>query len=756
MKKLRKYYLNYLKIIFSIFITIIISNKSFSKDIEIEIEGNIFTDNNVILSLIKDKPVSISEEYSNYLIKTLNNSELFEDVSVTVTKEKYIILITEFANISNVYFKNNERLKDEELESIVNEMNINNLNPTKINNFIFELNKLYESFGYNNSKINYSTNLNQNTNTADIYFEIEEGEITKVNKIYFDGNENIENQILRSIIKTRTKTLRNIFANNNYKKFITENDLRLISNYYKNRGYVDVEVNYKIEFLKSNKVNIYFYINEGVKYNFSKIEYRVKDTVLNSDLENQIQNLIDKFIKENTNYSSNEIQNLKNDVSELIINKGQEFFEVALYEKKEQTTIDILIEILPIKPKYVKQINIYGNSRTYDNVIRRELQLIEGDALHKSQIENIRRKLISLNLFKSVEISERNIDNNLVDLDINIEEKQTGTVNAGLSIGTLDGFAVVAGLSERNFYGTGRSLNALINTSEDKTEFTFETTDRLLYENDVDISYKVNFKEEDFSKTSSYNLDTLTTGVGIGYKINKKLKHNVNIDYVIKDYTVTDASTVSDAIGDSSGENVSFLLRNNIFYSTLNPGFIPKNGQQLSFTNFIETPTSSSNGYIKNIITLKNFKKLSKNIVSVQARAGNIISLSNNDILTDDKFSLGGRWLRGFDAFGAGPRNSRTSYVGGNNIIVTKLDFSRELSDNSDFPIYFNVFNDYGVLWDNKTKPTNSDNSIRSSVGFGIKYYSPIGPIGFTWGFPVMDEDYDIKRMFLFSVGNID
>ena len=129
--------------------------------------------------------------------------------------------------------------------------------------------------------------------------------------------------------------------------------------------------------------------------------------------------------------------------------------------------------------------------------------------------------------------------------------------------------------------------------------------------------------------------------------------------------------------------------------------------------------------------------------------------MSNNDILTDDKFSLGGRWLRGFDVYGAGPRNSQSSYVGGNNLIVTKFDYQRELFDNSDFPVYLNLFNDYGIVWDNKTTPTNSDSDLRSSYGFGIKYYSPIGPIGFTWGFPLMDKSYDIKRMFLFSVGNL-
>ena len=117
---------------------------------------------------------------------------------------------------------------------------------------------------------------------------------------------------------------------------------------------------------------------------------------------------------------------------------------------------------------------------------------------------------------------------------------------------------------------------------------------------------------------------------------------------------------------------------------------------------------------------------------------------------------MGGRWLRGFDLYGAGPRKSRTSYIGGKNIFALKLDYSRPLTSSSDSPIYFNVFNDYGAVWDNKTKPTYNDNDLRSSYGFGIKYYSPIGPIGFSWGFPILDKEYDIKRMFLFSIGNID
>ena len=94
--------------------------------------------------------------------------------------------------------------------------------------------------------------------------------------------------------------------------------------------------------------------------------------------------------------------------------------------------------------------------------------------------------------------------------------------------------------------------------------------------------------------------------------------------------------------------------------------------------------------------------------------------------------------------------------IASHNLFVSKLDYSRELLNNSDFPIFLNIFNDYGIVWENKTKPTNNDNKLRSSAGFGLKYYSPIGPISFSWGFPIIDEPYDIKRMFLFSIGNID
>ena len=746
--------LNY-KILIFLFI-LFVSKFIHSNEIQYEIQGNDYTDPSVILSLLNDIPKTADKDNSNEILKALNESKLFSDVRINFINNNYIITITEYPNINKLFFKNNDRLKDEELELIASEINFTNYNTQSLNIFLNEIKKVYSTFGYNNINIEYSKEIDEETNTIDLTFDISEGKITKINSIIIQGNNSILAEEIKEIILTKTKSIRNIFANNNYKPAVVNRDKYTIINFYKNNGFIDAKVETTIEYIKSNRVNIYFNIKEGKIYNLSSIKFFDESKILKSETVDLINIKIQNFLINQEIFSLSKISDLKNEISSIIIDSGNDFFEIQSFDKRTENNIDILYKIFPILPEYTNQINIIGNYRTFDYVIRREIDIIEGDAIHKTQIQSIRNKLISLDLFESVELKKEEVGENLVNLIIDVEEKQTGTFNAGVSIGSLDGFAIVTGLRERNFYGTGRSLDFLVNTSKDKNQFKLVTRDRLSYANDADISFSVNYKQEDFSKASSYKLDTLSSGVGLGYKVNKNIYHKIDLEYVLKDYKVTNTSTASSSILSSSGSNMSYLITNNLGYSTLNPGFISKRGNYINFNNTIETPTSSSNGFVRNILTLKKFYSYDDNILSLQSRLGNIFSLNNNDILTDDKFALGGKWLRGFDNYGAGSRNSRTSYVGGNNLAVVKLDYSYAITKQSNFPLYVNVFNDYGLIWENKTKPTQSDNNIRSSAGLGIKYYSPIGPIGFTWGFPLIDEEYDIKRMFLFSIGNID
>ena len=225
--------------------------------------------------------------------------------------------------------------------------------------------------------------------------------------------------------------------------------------------------------------------------------------------------------------------------------------------------------------------------------------------------------------------------------------------------------------------------------------------------------------------------------------------------YNYKDYQITDKSTVANSILKSEGGNTEFLIDNSVIYNKLDSFLRPTKGEYVSFISSISPSSTSDNGFLKNMLKIRKYNEIKNNILSAQFQIGNVTSFENNEILTDNKFSLGGRWLRGFDSYGAGPRNSAASYVGGNNIIVSKFDISRPLNKNSDNPIDLNLFSDIGKIWDNKNDPTNSKESIRSSYGYGIKFYTPIGPVGFSWAYPIASESYDNKRMFLFSIGDL-
>ncbi len=744
------------KLIVSLIILISISsiNSLSAATRNLIIKGNDYSDDAVIISLIDKIPEVDDKSKSNYILKKLNNSGLFKNVEVSFDSDNFYITLVEYPSINKIYYSNNKRIKDDEINNIIEQLEINTLSKKNINILIEELTNIYKYFGYNNIEIITEIN-NINNNSGDLYIGFIEGEITKIKKINLFGNNSFDKNTVLSKIKSKTKNITNIFANNNFKLYQIENDVIKINNFYKSEGFRDIVTEYNVEYFSNNKVVVNFNLNEGEKYFFShpKLVYNLKNDSLHKELELYFKNNINL---NNKNYNKNNLTNIEFKISEIIEKFGEQFFQINTYEKITDNKVDILFEINEIKEKYISQINISGNTRTYDYVIRREIDLAEGDPINNTKIKQIQKQLNQLTIFEDVNVNNIPLDDEYENLEIEVSEKQTGSFNVGLSVGTLDGASFLSGLKERNINGTGRSLEFLINTSEDNRAFTLSTADKFLFNPNVNHQYSTKYKENDFTKSKSYKLNTFNLDTTFKYLFSSNLYHTFGFGYSLKDYIITNSSTVSSEIEKSAGENISFLLSNEITYNTLNSYIKPTNGNYFSFQNFLESPSSSNNGSVKNIFTGKRYFEFNNNnILSAQFRAGNIISLSNNEILSDDKFSLGGRWLRGFDNFGAGPRNSRTSYIGGNNLVVTKFDFSKPLTLNDQNPIYLNIFNDYGYVWQNKNTVTFNDNLIRASYGFGLNYYSPIGPIGFSWGFPLSDKDYDIKRMFLFTIGNL-
>jgi outer membrane protein insertion porin family len=549
------------------------------------------------------------------------------------------------------------------------------------------------------------------------------------------------------------------FLRKNYKEFQADNDILRIKTLYLNNGFRNINVNIKKEYIsKKNRFNLYFYIEEGIKYEFNNIDLSNNLLNISDDQKEYIKFILKDYrnsqIKNNI-YNESHILNIKSQISDYLFNQGSKFFKISILEQINDDKVDIRYDINPIEPKYVNIINIFGNTRTLDKVVRRELRFAEGDPLNPELITSATKDLQRLNIFKNIEIKENFFNDEKSNIDIHLEEKPTGDFSVGASFASIEGAVFVASLKENNIGGTGRSVSFNINTSDLNTLYSFDVKEPYFDNKNMHLIYGLKYINNDYSQTSSYNLNSINSNIGVQYEFIDNLLHNISLAYELDNYEITDSSAVSSSILSSEGTNSVIKISNLLQYNKLNSFLRPTDGYLIRLNSILSPITNLSDGYIKNVITGKKFIKLNKNIVSIQSKLGNITSLQNDTVVENNKFSLGGRWLRGFDNYGAGPRNSRTSYVGGNNLFVSKIDISRPLYSNTDNPIDVYFFTDFGTVYGNKNKPTFSDSAVRSSYGYGIKFYTPIGPIGFSWAFPISDETYDIKRMFLFSVGNL-
>ncbi len=729
----------------------------FANERDIEIYGNENVDSDVILSILDPLPKIVNDSYINDQIKKLFDTGYFENVEITFDESKINIILNERKIIQNVEFVGNKRFKSDELDEILNIKDTlvfyNEKEISLLKNKILEL---YRSFGYNSLDLQSSITEYDNANYVDVIFNLKENKISKISKIYFVGNEYYDRGTLIDVIKSKPFNFFKFYNNSNYKEFQFQNDVIRLKNFYLDNGYRDIKIDTESEFVKKkNKFNLYFYINEGSKYNIGLLDYEIKIDDLNSDQTEDF----DKFFNDNRKkiykknfYNQSKILIIKEKISEFLDNLGIKFFQIKTLENFEGDVVNVRFQISSIDPVYVNQINIYGNTRTKDRVIRREITFAEGDAINDQLISNSQRNLQKLGFFKKIEINKKSNTENKTDVVVDIEENKTGSFQFGISFGTLNGTSFTTGFRENNIGGTGRTLNMNINTSEKNTNYAIDVIEPYIFNSNMNFIYGVDYKNKDLSSSSYYKLDSLNFKSGVKYELAYNINHTALLEYDIQDYYITDNSLVASSISKYSGANAEIVLKNIISKNTLNSYIHPTDGRLLYYENLLSPVTNSDNGYMKNFISFKQVDQFNKNILTSKFSIGNIVSLQNSTIKNNSKFSLGGYKLRGFDSYGAGPRDS-DSYIGGNNIVSASIEAIRPLNKFSDNPIYFTLFSDAGKVWGNKDSPSNNEQSIRASYGTGLKFLSPVGPISLTWAFPLSEEKYDKKRMFLFSIG---
>ncbi len=745
------------------FIIIILSlflytNILYSSEREIYILGNENVDSDIVLSILDPLPDVVNDTYINAQIKKLIETGYFKNVEITFDESKINILLDERKIIQNIEFVGNKRFKSEELDDILEiKDTLLFYNEKEIALLENKISELYKSFGYNSLDLQFSIKEYEDENFVDIIFEITENKISKISRIYFVGNKNYDRAILLDTIKSKPFNLLKFYNNSNYKEFQFKNDVIRLKNFYLDSGYKDIKINTESEFIKEkNKFNLYFYIEEGKKYKIGLLDYDIQIKDLDSEQIDDFDknfNKIKKKIYKKDFYNQSKIINLKSEISSFLNNLGIKFYEIKTLENFEEEIVNIRFRISPIDPIYVNQINIFGNTRTKDKVIRREVTFAEGDAINDELIASTERKIQKLGFFKGVKVDKVTNEESKTDVVVDVEENQTGSFQFGVSFGTLNGTSFTTGLKEKNIGGTGRTFNLNLNTSEKNTTYALDVLEPYIFNSNINLIYGFDYRNKDLSSSSYYKINSLNFKSGVKYELAYDVNHTALIEYDIQDYNITNDSLVASSISKYSGSNAEVVLKNILSKNTMNSFINPTDGRSIYYENLVSPITNSNNGYMKNYISFQQVDQFDKNILKSKFSIGNIMSLQSDTIKNNSKFSLGGYTLRGFDSFGVGPRDASNGYIGGNNIVSSSLEFLRPLNKLSDNPIYYSLFSDAGTVWGNKEAPSNNDKTIRVSYGLGLKFLTPVGPLSLTWAFPLTDESYDKKRMFLFSIG---
>ena len=720
-------------------------------EFEFKIIGNENLDKEFIESIviIDNSKYSNNDELINYVIKELFSTGYFESVTADINDGIITINLIENPVINEINFINNDRFDDDVLENVIKEkfIDIDVYNKSSADEIKNSLIQYYKSYGYNLIKISYSIN-NLDSGQINLNYNITEGEITKISKINIIGNESFSKRKIKSIIRSsESKFFKLISGTSKYNENLIYLDEKNLEEYYLNQGFKNIKITSSIsEFVEdTNKVVLNYFINEGNRFTISGIDIKFDNNISNVDMNiDEIINDLD--IKNNKVYNKYKIDKSSEKIYNYLQKKGLIFIDVKTIEEEIDNNVNLVFLISKIKEEYVSEINIFGNYRTKDKVIRRELELSEGDPFIPSKVRKSRSNISNLNFFSKIGIKSYSTDQK-VKLDIEVEDKPTGEFNLGAVFDSYDGVAVVSGIKENNIFGDGRYLALNLNTSQDFAGINFEVVEPYIGNKRFNLIYNIDVSSVDATSSSGYQKDTQTVGIGARYQLTDTTSHYIKFDYAIEDYhSIT--SSASDSIANKGGQNIEFYLSNRFNISTLDTRFRPNEGSLISFYNRL-----SVDNFMLNKLSYDKYFNINKRILSFRTEVGKVLSLSSSDVPDGNKFSIGGRSLRGFDVKGVGPRNSSSGYIGGNNLISAQIDYLIPISESENNLLDFVAFFDGGTVFENDTTPTNSSESVRISSGAGFNLNTPIGPLSLFYAIPIQSESYDKEKKFVFSIG---
>jgi outer membrane protein insertion porin family len=681
------------------------------------------------------------------------NVVLAQDAAGVVT-----VNVVENPLVNRVVFEGNEEVDSKRLEELTQLKPRAIYSPAKVQADVQALQAAYRARGRFTTSINAQL-IQRDQNRVDVIYNIAEGEKTRIAKISFVGNQRFSDSDLDAVIATKESAWwRFLSANDAYDPARLELDRDMLRRFYLQRGYADVQITSAVAELSRDKKDfvITYTIFEGPQYDFGSVNLALQAEAEGLDMAS-LQPVV--TMKAGELFNAKRVDDTTDKLIDALGAKGFAFLDVKpSYQKDEAARrVDVTYAITPGPRVYVNRINIEGNTRTRDNVIRREMRLAEGDAFSSEKVKRSQDRLSYLGFFEKAEIARAETDQpDRMDLNVKVKEQSTGEFNVGAGFSTYDGLLTTANVRERNFLGRGQEVGVDYSLSQRQQNFNLSFTEPYFMGQPLAVGADAFNTRTDFQDESGYDTAVSGGAFRMGFPLNEFTRNDLRLG--LKQTKIEGIGTnANQFVKREERDRTAVSLANTWAYDTRDSALNPTRGTRLSvgaeYAGF-GMDTSYLRGNLTGAYTYSIWEDWA---LTAGGRVG-LIEPLGDDLPIYEHFQGGGQdMLRGFEYGGIGPRDRATQdALGGKYMLGHNVDLVFPISNAlNELGVKGVLFTDGGIVteFDRANNSVIDDQTYRITAGAGVNWRSPIGPLRLQLGMPLVKADGDREQIFSFAVG---
>ena len=723
----------------------------------VQVRGNKRVVDSTILYYIKTKkgkPISRSRIRKD--IEQIYNLGQFRDVRVEthpgVDGLDVIFIVEEISSIGDVILHGNNEVSEDDIREKLTIKRGTTFQDHMLQEVKEQVTLLYHDKGFFLVEVDINAKLSSE-NLTNINIRIREGQKVKIKNIRFVGNKRLPAGKLRDQMETQAATWISVLDESGiYKKDILKLDVLRLEGYYQNHGFIRARVlEPQVKINKRNKtIHIIISVEEGPRYKVGAIEVQPDDTLTEAEIRNAMKT------KRSGIYNVSQVREDVLSITDLYSQQGHAYADVSPKTKINDAsrTVDLSIEIDKGRKVYVGQISMTGNTRTLDNVIRREFRFKEGELFDSEKLKRSKQRINNLQFFEDIKINtRRGKESDLIDIVTTVTERPTGSITVGAGFSSVDSFIFNAGISQNNFLGRGQRVAFSANLSSRKSDFNLSLTDPRVFDSNLLAGVDVFKREMDF-----YSFKKGSAGGGLRFGKSLSEYDWAGVNYRVEDVTVSEVDTV---------EETAFLKNEARLTSRISPSFIrdtrddflnPSTGWRHVVRFDLAGGILGGSDFIRSSYEATYYRPLFGKLVG--ALHGEIHwadAYAGDTLPAFERYFMGGpASLRGYTVKNVGPKDGSGDPLGGNQSLLFNAEVQYPFTKGLRGFIFYDRGNVFGVGDDTTTTDTTwSLSKMRDSVGAGVRFLSPFGPVGFAYGIKLDQATGEEAGEFHFTAGSV-